>query len=184
MMVVITGGIGSGKSEVAGILRDLGADVLDLDSVVHDLHARPDVRTAVAALLDLPLDYTRADVAAIVFHDAARLRELEELLHPLVWQEVADRNLASSELVLEMPLPPRVGDSDRVICVEAPLALRVERLRARGLSATDVSARLAASPEPEAYRRQATVVIRNDADRQVLRERVLEAWDTVHRAEG
>lgn len=184
MMVVVTGGIGCGKSEVAHILRELGLNVLDLDHIVHELHTRPAVRAAVAGLLGLAADYTRADVANVVFQDTSRLRALEALLHPLVWQEVEARRGVVGDVVLEMPLPPRVGPGDRVICVEAPLALRVQRLRARGLSADEVTARLAAAPDAAEYRRHASVVIQNDGDLEALRQQVLVAWEAVQHGEG
>src|SRR2546426_549894 len=101
VVIGLTGGIGSGKSTVARMLRELGATVLDADAIVHELQAigQPMVAELAAAFgpgivtADGALD--RKALGAIVFADeAARLR-LNDIVHPQVGAEFA-RRLASA----------------------------------------------------------------------------------------
>ncbi len=185
MIIWLTGAIGSGKSAAAAILRALGATTVDLDAVVHDLHTHADVRARVANALQLPAGYSRADVAAVVFQDAARLQQLESILHPLVWEVARIRdNAADSVVAIEMPLPPRVMDGDVVICLEASEATRLRRLLQRGMALQDLQARMAAAPTPDSYRAGARYVVTNDRDAADLELALRPIWNEVTHAAG
>ncbi len=180
MIVLLTGGIGCGKSSVAALLRGLGATTVDADTIVHELHEDPDVQAEVAALLGLPGPVSRADVARHVFGDDSLLRELEAILHPRVHARMAAlraSNPADHVLVFEFPLPPTPQPGDVVICVEADEGVRVGRLRERGMQDADIFARIAAAPGPMAYREHAHHVIVNDGDLTDLRDRVTALWE-------
>jgi dephospho-CoA kinase len=108
VVIGLTGGIGSGKSTVARMLRDLGATVIDADAIVHELQApgMPMVAELAAAFgpgiltADGALD--RKALGAIVFDDeAARLR-LNTIVHPPVGAEFARR--LSAAIAAEAPL--------------------------------------------------------------------------------
>lgn len=157
---------------------------MDADAVVHSLYERQDVQRAVAQALGLNLPLRREAVAQIVFTDAAALRRLEALIHPLVAQEmqgVRDAADPQAVTVLEYPLPVMPQPGDVVVCVEAPERLRIERLRGRGMSDADIHARMAAAPGPIAYRAHAQHVILNDDDMASLATQVHAFWEEVCR---
>ena len=180
MIVLLTGGIGCGKSSVAAMLRGLGATTVDADAIVHELHEDPDVQAAVAALLGLPAPVSRADVARHVFGDDSLLRQLEAILHPRVHARMLQlraANPADHVLVFEFPLPPTPMTGDVVVCVEADEGVRVGRLRERGMQDAAIYARIAAAPGPLAYREHADHVIVNDGDLTELRDQVTALWE-------
>lgn len=182
MVIVLTGGIGCGKSAVGRLLHDRGADVLDLDEVVRDLHTREPVRRAVSASIGVDLDYSREDVAHVVFRNSAKLRALEDVLHPLVWEAVdAYRGRhAGRDVVLEIPLPPNPQAGDRVICVEAPVDVRKQRLMARGMSEVDAQARISSAPAAAEYRKHAEFVLDNSGSPEQLIHLVDAVWKALH----
>ncbi len=184
----LTGGIGAGKSTVARLLADQGAVVIDADTLARELVAPgtpglaevlaefgPQVRDPAGAL-------DRAALARIVFADPQARRRLEDLLHPRVAQETARRLArlpADAVVVHEVPLLAERGLADRydaVLVVEAPLPLRLERLRGRGMSTAEALARIRAQAGEEERRAVATVVISNDGPLPVLADRVARAW--------
>lgn len=93
LLAGLTGGIGGGKSTVAGMFRELGATVLDADAIVHELLEAGGL--AVGPVLALFGDGVRAmeggvdrvRLAEIVFGDEVARRRLESIVHPLVVSE-------------------------------------------------------------------------------------------------
>jgi dephospho-CoA kinase len=125
-VVGLTGGIGTGKSTVAALLRDLGAVVIDADAIVHELQATgtpllAEIREAFGEEMlrdDGSLD--RAALGQRVFADPAARKRLGDLVHPAVGREMA-RRLAAA----------RQGDA-RLIVLDIPLLLEGRAARARG----------------------------------------------------
>jgi dephospho-CoA kinase len=176
MKVALTGGIGSGKSSVAARLEALGAVVVDADAIAREVVERgtPGLAAVVAEFGDDVLaedgSLDRAAMAAIVFADPERRRSLEAIVHPLVAARSAELLAAApanAVVVYDVPLlaeshgtgRDRTGEFDAVVVVEAPLEVRVARLKARGLSEDDARARIAA---------QVT-----DADRRAIADHVI-----------
>ena len=167
----ITGGIASGKSVVAAILRELQFHVLDADRLAHQLTepgqpAYQDVLQEFGrAILAPDQSIDRARLAAIVFADRARLDRLNAIVHPRV-EEAAFRQFAEWQ---------RMGTSDAVF-VEAALLVeagfhtsldglivawcrpeqQLERLVARGLNEAEARQRIAAQMPVEEKLRLAT----------------------------
>jgi dephospho-CoA kinase len=142
-VVGLTGGIGSGKSEVARAFVALGADLADADEAAHAVTApgQPGHRAVLAAFgqqaaaADGSLD--RAWLRATVFADPAERRRLESLLHPLIHEALeatmtrwtGPYGLLSVPLLLERKtLLPHLA---RVLVVDCPEELQVERVMAR-----------------------------------------------------
>jgi dephospho-CoA kinase len=184
-LVGLTGGIGSGKSRVADLLRSRGVPVIEADAVARDCTATGSpVLAAIAARFgsgvlapDGSLD--RAALAAIVFADPSARRDLEALTHPCIRAgiDAAVAALASSApppdlAFVEHPLlveTDGAGRVDVVVVVEAPVDLRVSRTVAgRGLTAEDVRARMVAQADDAARRVVADHVIVNDGDETAL----------------
>ena len=173
--IAVTGGIASGKSLFGSILSDLGADVADADEIVRALH-RPGGRGALLVasafgsnylLQDGSTDRTR--LSNLIFSDASARQRLDDLLHPLVRNELLswkDRPSASSVKVAHIPLLFEKGwesDWDLTIDVEAPEHVRVERLLSRGLSEEQSLSRINAQMTSAKRIGKADIVIYNDA---------------------
>lgn len=183
-VVGLTGGIGSGKSTVAALLRARGLPVVDADEVARDCTGRPDVLAAVrdrfgAGVLAADGGLDRAALAAVVFADPVARRDLEALTHPCIRAGVAARIAALRALdpapqvvVVEHPLlleTDAVDRVDTVVVVDAPLEVRVARTVAgRGLPEADVRARAAAQVGDAVRRAAADHVVANTGDRTAL----------------
>jgi dephospho-CoA kinase len=155
----LTGGIASGKTAVAAMLRQLGFDVLDADSLAHHLiePAQPAyhevVREFGPAILDPDQRINRAKLAAIVFVDHARLQRLNAILHPRVeaaaheqfdaWSRNGNRPAAFIEAALLVEAGYHKNLDGLVITWCRP-EQQLERLRARGFSEEDARRRIAA----------------------------------------
>jgi dephospho-CoA kinase len=152
-VVGLTGGIGSGKSAVSDVFAGLGAAIVDTDEISRSLtsaggDAIPALREAFGASLvgaDGALD--RAAMRKLVFSDAAARAKLEAILHPAI-RERANRALAEAKApyaILVVPLLFEAGSYagrvGRVLVVDCPEALQVERTRSRsGLAEAEVRA--------------------------------------------
>lgn len=182
----IVGGIGSGKSFVAGLFGELGAVVIDSDKLVHAAYARPEIR---AVLRDwwgdavfLPGgELNRRAVAARIFgNDAQRLR-LERFIHPIVTED-RDRMMAAEAatpgniaFVWDTPLLLETGANDRcdaVVFVDTPLEVRTGRVATRGWTTADLAARENLQLPLDKKRLLADYVVSNAADAKFAREQV------------
>lgn len=188
-IVGLTGGIGSGKSAAADAFEKLGAAVVDTDRIAHELTraggaAIAGVRalfgdSAIAA--DGAMD--RKAVRERVFSDPASKQRLEALLHPMIRAE-SERQIAAAfkdgtapYVVHVVPLLVESPDYrkrvQRVLVVDCPEALQVERVRARsGLSAAEVEAIVRSQVSREKRLAAADDVIDNANSLDDLREQV------------
>ena len=185
--IVLTGGIGSGKSSVGRLLDGWGAFLVDADQLARDVVA-PGTQglAALQALLgpevvgaDGSLD--RGAMAERVFADAALLAEVEAIVHPLVHQAgLAAFGGApeSSVLVYEVPLPGRspFTSDPLVVVVDAPDEVRRDRLVERGLSDSQISARMRQQPTRTEWLTMADRVVDNSGTTNDLAGHVAELW--------
>ena len=115
-IIGLTGNIATGKSTVGRMLADLGARYIDADVVAHEVMARDGAAFpgVVAAFGDGILDGTgeidRRKLGAIVFADAARLRQLEEIVHPAVSARISETLAAASEEVVVLGRHQAAGE--------------------------------------------------------------------------
>jgi dephospho-CoA kinase len=184
-VVALTGGIGSGKTAVSDLLHQLGAAVVDTDVIARALTApNGDAMVAIAARFgqdmvapDGGLD--RAKMRARAFADAQAKRDLEAILHPIIRLRAADlvAKADAPYVVLVVPLLVETGAyrdiADRVLVVDCPEPLQIERTMARsGLSRSDAE-RIVAAQAPRAARLAiADDVIANDSGLDELAARV------------
>ena len=191
LKVGLTGGLASGKSEVASILRSLGAIVFDADAIVRDLYLPGAAGEAAArdlfgpAVLGADGRVDRAKIAEIVFRDPAARHALEARIHPLVQAERA-RRFAEAEksgarvVVGEASqlLEARTeSDYDRILLVVAPEDVRLRRWLAKGGDDEDARRRMAAQIKAEDARARAHDVLVNDGSLQDLRRKVTEIYN-------
>lgn len=184
-VVGLTGGIGSGKSAAAGEFERLGASVVDSDAIAHQLTA-----PGGAALEHIKALFGEAFISPggamdreamrqRVFSDPAAKRALEALLHPMIRGE-AERRMAAARgpyVIYVVPLLVEGGDYrsrvDRVLVVDAPEALQLERVRSRsGLPEREVRAIMAQQLPRAARLAAADDVIDNSGALDALRAQV------------
>ncbi len=181
----LTGGMGCGKSTVAGIFRELGFGVVESDALVRELWEQ-DAEVKRAAVQRWGQRILKADgavdrrvVGEIVFGDAGELEWVEGLLHPrvrAVW-EGAVRAEPERDWVVEIPLlyeKSLASHFDFTLCVWASPATQAQRLAARGLTPTEMAARQARQWPVKAKAERADLVVSNDGSRDFLRRQV--AW--------
>jgi dephospho-CoA kinase len=189
-IIGLTGGIGSGKSFVSGLLKELGAEVIDADEVARAALDRggPAYHDAVAAfgegILDADGHIDRARLADTVFSDDAARARLNAIVHPRVREEMARaleeaRQKDTEVVVMDVPLlyenSLEAGVSE-VLVVWTPETIQVERAVARGMREIDVRARIRAQLPIDEKRSRADIVIDNSGDRESTRRQVIEAW--------
>jgi dephospho-CoA kinase len=183
----LTGGIASGKSTVSGMLRELGAIVIDSDLLAREVvePGTPGLAQVVAAfgpeVLTAEGAMDRAKVGAIVFADPARRQQLEAIVWPLVHE--AGQALAAAAgpedlVVHDIPLLVETGQQasfDAVVVVDVPVETQVARMvRDRRWTEEEARARIGAQATREQRLAAATHVIENTGTIDDLRHRVAE----------
>lgn len=176
----LTGGIGTGKSTAASMLRRMGVAVFDADAAVHRLlgpggAAVPDVAKAFPGALKAGA-IDRASLGAAVFADPAALKRLEAILHPMVRARQrlflkAQRARRARVAVLDIPLLYETGQArrcDAVAVVWAPAFLQRARVLSRpGMSPERLQAILARQIPIRAKRRRADFAVPSGLGRAV-----------------
>jgi dephospho-CoA kinase len=182
----LTGGIGSGKSLVDAIFRELGADVIDADALAREVvePGQPALAEIVASFgSDVLLPdgrLNRARLAALIFGDAAARQRLNAITHPRIrrrmTEEVAARSGRSGVLVLDIPLLYENGrgvDLEKVIVVWVDQATQRRRLMERdGLTLEQAGQRIAAQMPLDEKRRRGDHVIDNSGSPESTRRQV------------
>ena len=197
MRVGLTGGVASGKSTVSGILRELGAVVIDADQLAREVVAKgtPGLARVVEAFGPAVLtpdgELDRPKVGAIVFADEEKRRVLEGIVHPLVFDRIValeEAAPADALVVHDIPLLAESGRAhtfDAVVVVDAPQELQVERMvRDRGWTPEEAAARIAAQATREQRLAIATHVVENTGTLDQLRARVEEVVAALRNQEG
>jgi dephospho-CoA kinase len=196
LLVGLTGGIGAGKSTFGALLVERGAQIIDADMLARDA-LRPGEKAWESVVEQFgdeilaagTMEVDRKRLAAIVFGDDKKLVALNAIVHPVVMRWIADAldTLRSSDevVVLDAALLVETGldkDLDFVIVVTAPVEMREKRLvLERGMSRTEVRARMAAqAPESELIER-ADFVITNDGSLEDLSTQAEAVWERLTR---
>jgi dephospho-CoA kinase len=192
----LTGNIASGKSEVAKMLADRGATIIDADVL-----AREAVRPETQALKDIVKRWgkdilkrdgslDRTALRQIVFADQSELDALNRIVHPGVTR-LRDREIAAARergdqiVVCVIPLlfeRNLVDEFDAIVLVDAPRPVRLERLAAtRGLEETDAMNMITAQMPAELKRARADYVIENNGSIDDLERDVDALWRSLQR---
>ena len=194
LIIGLTGGIGTGKSEVSHILRDLGAVVIESDKVAHQSYEPGTkahgliVNQFGEGVLDGSGFIDRKTLGEIVFSDPARRLELEKI----VWPATRELTLAllkketergTEVVVVEVPkLFESVWDkvADIVWTVEAPPSVVSQRVERRsGMSKSDTRSRVAAQLTRQDRVDRADIAIENDATLEDLRNQISKLWESI-----
>jgi dephospho-CoA kinase len=191
--IALTGGLGSGKSTVAGLFEALGAGIVDNDAISRELTgaggaAIPALRSAFGdEAIDAQGALDRAAMRARAFADPAERQRLEAILHPLI----RDRSQALAQdlaprhpvLLFDIPLLAEGGARrpvpgfERVLVVDCPASLQLARARARsGLAPAQLRAVIAAQAGRRERLAIADDVLFNGGTLEELRPRVARLW--------
>lgn len=193
-IIGLTGGIGSGKTSVADLLRSHGLPVIDADQLARDV-VEPG-QPALAELADafgadiLHADGTlnRGELAARAFASEDATQRLNDITHPRIMalrDELIDAARSDGEpaVIYDMPLLVEKGqheDMDLVVVVHVDVEKRIERLvNGRGLDEADVRRRIAAQATDEERLAVADVVIDNNGLREKLEPQVQALVDRI-----
>lgn len=190
----LTGGMGSGKSTVAGILSELGATVVNADLLGHAAYRRgaPGFDDVIRAFGDNVVgvdgEVDRKRLGAIVFSDPQRLAALNRLIWPRIREALQDRidsertGGAAPALVTEAAVLFEAGWEDlfdEVWVVTTSESTALQRLAARDhLTKATARGRLGAQMSSDARTQRADVIIENDGDLETLRRTVTRIWNT------
>ena len=191
LLATLTGGIGSGKSTVAGAFAERGAAIIEADAIGR--HILEPGGLAYQAVVDhfgsgvvrLDGSINRPALAAAVFNDPDALAELNRLTHPVI-ARVMDDGVAALEqpgriVILDLALL-NIAEKMRfrpsaLIVVDTSADVAVQRLVSqRGFSEEDAAARVASQITREERRRLADLVLDNSGDRCTLEAEIDRGW--------
>ena len=186
ILIGLTGGIGSGKSEVARRLTERGAEIIDADSIVRELQ-QPG-----AEIYEKMIELFGSEVVAAdksldrTAIDESLLKTLNQLVHPVVKRVMNERveSFRDTEKVVILDIPllvenPREG-LDGVLVVDLDAEIAVKRLvEQRNMSAEDARARIAKQATREQRLAIANHVIDNSGDRNALSQKIEIAWSWI-----
>lgn len=189
MLVALTGGVASGKTSVSDRLSDKGVPVVDTDLIAREvvMPGSPGLDEVVTAfgseVLDASGTLDRRALRESVFARPERREKLESILHPLIEKE-ARRQIAlhreADYVVLVVPLLVESGlftDADRVVVVDVPESVQVERLVERdNVDRSQAEAMLAAQATRSSRTAAATDVLDNSGSI----EELMRATDELH----
>ena len=182
----LTGGIGSGKSTVASMFTQLGAEVIDADQLARDLvePGQPALEEIVRAfgtdMLQADGRLDRAKLGRLIFADAGARSRLNAITHPRILdrmnQDVQRRKDRRGLLLLDIPLlheNARTSLVEKVIVVWVDAATQLRRLTERsGLSIDEATRRVASQMPLDEKRAQADIVIDNSGSLESTRRQV------------
>ena len=179
----VTGGIACGKSEAGRFLGEMGFNVCDADHVAHRLmkvgspvYDRVVERFGSGILAEAGR-ISRPKLAQLVFDDEALLRQLNQLVHPAVRNElerwIAARRNADERGAVLLPLLFESGMQnlgwDAVLCISSRTENIIKRLQARGLSCADAERRISSQMTLAEKERLADYVVANNGNPEELK---------------
>jgi dephospho-CoA kinase len=185
----LTGGIGSGKSTVAGVLDGLGACVVDTDAIARALTEPGGAAIQAVAtqfgreFIDASGALDRAKMRTLAFGEPSARRRLEAILHPLIGEETQRRaDAARGHVVFDVPLLVESGRwrarVDKVLVVDCREATQVERVVARSGWTRDAARAVVSQQAPRAVRRASAdaVIYNDDITLEALSDAVRTLW--------
>lgn len=156
LVVCITGGIASGKTQVSNIFAEQGCQIIDADIIAREVVAvdtsgwQQLVRCFGADILDESGEINRRRLRHIVFQDDSLRQQLNDITHPLIQERIRQQVQAISEGLLFLVIPLLNEDSrypviDRVLAIDVRPELQLKRLQQRDSVATALAESMIAS---------------------------------------
>lgn len=196
-VIGLMGGPGSGKSTVASLFVELGCAVIDADRLSHAALQTDAVKQQIKSrwgdtTIDDAGNIDRGALGQIVFADPAALRQLEDIIHPLVHQGrelEREQHQADASVIAIVEDCPLLLESDidkqcdALVFVDVPDAIRLERVQAsRDWDAAELKKRDQQQLPLDTKRQAADYVISNDQDLAHVREQVRHVLQTIANA--
>ena len=191
MKVGLTGGIGAGKSTVADMFSKLGAVVIRSDELARQVIEpnTPGFQKVLSRfgnqILQENGSIDRQKLAQIVFNDQNSLKDLEEIIHPLVrnkTNELIDSQTPETIVVNEVPLlleKKMEKMFDFLVVVISSEKNRINRLQKRGISEPEAKKRMSLQVSDEARKSSADFLITNDGNIDQLEADVAKVWQAL-----
>jgi len=191
MKVGLTGGIGAGKSTVADLFSKKGAVIIRADQLARQVieHDSPGFQKVVALfgpeIVDQDQNIDRTKLAQIVFSNDQALKDLENIIHPLVrdkTNEIMDKQTPETIIVNEVPLlleKQMQSIYDFLVIVISSEKNRLARLADNGINLEQAKARMAKQVDDEARKAAADFLIVNDGSLEQLEADVQKIWQTL-----
>lgn len=191
MKVGLTGGIGAGKSTVADLFSKKGAVIIRADQLARQVieHDSPGFQKVVALfgpeIVDQDQNIDRTKLAQIVFNNDQALKDLENIIHPLVrdkTNEIMDKQTPETIIVNEVPLlleKQMQSIYDFIVIVISSEKNRLARLADNGINLEQAKARMAKQVDDEARKAAADFLIVNDGSLEQLEVDVQKIWQTL-----
>ena len=170
--IAIIGGIGSGKSEVLKVARQMGVATLNADEINAELLSSPEYIADIARVFPTAVvggTVDRRRLADIVFVNDKEREKLNAIAHPRILARIKEDK--RNPLVVEMPLLFECGAQDifdEIVLVRTPLDTRLARLEKRGLDRESAIKRINAQAREDELMTVATRVIDNSGDIETL----------------
>jgi len=200
IIIGLTGGVGTGKSTVADIFKQLGAVIMDADGIAHELMRKgtPVWRSARrafgAGIATSTGQIDRKRLGALVFNDPRKLARLCQIVHPAVRRRFREltcaigRRKPGATVVWDIPLLIEAGPIykvDALVVVSAPFRVAARRLRDRsGWSSTEVKKRQSFQVPLKKKERLADFVVYNNGSLTATRRQVVHIWNQIHKEGG
>ena len=191
MKVGLTGGIGAGKSTVADLFSQKGAVVIRSDELARQV-IEPQTPGFQQVIDRFGKEFVnsegyidRAKLAQIVFQDDAALKDLENIVHPLVrskTNQIMDQHTSETIIINEIPLLLEKKMEllfDFLVIVISSEKNRLERLTLRGLTTDQASARMSKQVSDDERKAAADFLIVNDGNLDQLEADVEKIWQTL-----
>lgn len=193
-IIGLTGGIGSGKSTVAAILANLGAQVINADVIGHRILEENQavrnrlVKRSGTGIIQANGTVNREELAKRVFISRYETRFLNRLLHPLIRSHIEEviKSLPKAKdkpFVIEAPLLIEAGWQnlvDAIWVTEAPLETRLARLEERGLPREKALKRIKEQIDDRERRKFAHIVINTNTDLSDLKIVVTQIFEQIY----
>lgn len=176
-VVAITGGIATGKSTATTYLRKKGFVVIDSDEIVGRLYQDSDVLNLIAKTFKMETPIDKAKLANIIFHDKKQRKKLENILHPLVFEEISKQKKLNHEHILFLDIPllfeSNYTEFDESILIDTTEALQLKRLMLRNkYTQEEALVRIKVQLPLAKKRKLATHIIKNSGSIDALYEKI------------
>ncbi|GAB6138232.1 dephospho-CoA kinase [Halanaerobaculum tunisiense] len=192
MRIGLTGGIASGKSTVADLLREWGVEVIDADKIAHQLiDANSQLQQQIGDEFGTEIRLSngqidRKQLGEVVFANDHLRQKLEEIIHPFIIAQIKEEmeQIATDKLVVvEVPLlieAEMMDLFDRIWLVYITQELQVKRLMAReNFSYQSALQRINSQMPLDEKKKYADRIITNQGSREELQQKVKESWQQV-----
>ena len=167
-VILITGPIGSGKSEVLSIINRLGYNTVDLDAVSGEILLSEESKNFLSKNFPSSLvngSVSKENIAEIVFNDKSKLEILEKFIHPKVLIKLKDIIKKNDDITfVEVSAPKNLHKEFRTLVIWASEDERVKRLIDRGMEINDIKNRIKSQPTDEWWHSIGSLIINSNID--------------------